>query len=513
MHLHKRFLLSIFVAFIPLIVLIVFIAITQQSTIFDKHPWYSDEIVHWAQPAAFREAGLNNGYFTNNEKPARLPQFRYFSWGPASPIFYGVFAYFIGWTFYTPLLINFALLGIMTVAFVNITRLSGRQIAWLAVLLATYPPLVMYAPIIMLEVLSYAIAVGLAILFAWIITQQSITPRHLALAVFVICLVSTIRATWSVLFIPLFVMHFVEKPTWRRAILDLVATGVPIGGMFLLYLTWSSPYPNVRNTAFDGLSSNFMQSVLTMVSNTQRNIRFSFVGNAAQLVMRLQLLIIAFSAVFIIRTGPRGGIQHKQNLRLAIICTCGLLGIFMFEIVGHDVVDWRDYRVFAPYVLFAMLLILVSNRLRFFGVLIGISLISYIAVWPTYLTELGHFNKENSYTSRLENFETEFQDLGIRYDANADSGWCNTIFYTNSFFVDPAILLAFDDGMGLTLLNSKNLMPDTIRSRYILFDDSTIEYLGDRVQLKLLLDLPDGGLYENLDADCSSPDTDSNAAM
>jgi hypothetical protein len=180
-----------------------------------------------------------------------------------------------------------------------------------------------------------------------------------------------------------------------------------------------------------------------------------------------------------------------------------LLGIFMFEVVGHDVYDWRDYRVFAPYVLFALLLILTSNRQKLFGILIGVSLISYIAVWPAYLIELSDFNKASNYTSRIEKYELIFHDLGIRYVANANSGWCNTVFYTVNYFLDPAILLAFDDGMGLTLLNQKTYMPNTIRSRYILFDDETIAYLGNRVRLKLLLEMPgEGGLYENLDAGC-----------
>src|SRR5262245_6822007 len=93
----KRFAASVLVALIPLIVLSGLLAITQHSTLFAKQPLYSDELVHWAQAAAFRDAGFNTGYFTANEKMARVPQFHFYSWGPAAPIFYGLLAHVIGW--------------------------------------------------------------------------------------------------------------------------------------------------------------------------------------------------------------------------------------------------------------------------------------------------------------------------------------------------------------------------------------------------------------------------------
>lgn len=500
----RRFLISIVVALLPLIMLTSFIAITQQSTLFAKHPSLSDEIIHWAQPAAFRDAGFNSGYFTANEKTARISLFRFYAWGPAPPVFYGVIAHFIEWKFYTPLLVNLVLFGIAIVAFINIQQLNWRQIVWIALLVMTYPPLMLYAAIIMLEVLSHAVAVGLVLLFAWLIAQKHITERHLIVAVIAICLVATIRATWSVLLIPLFILHFVEKPTWRRAVLDFSAVIVLVGAMFLLYLNWSSSYPNVRNMAFERMSVDLVESTLRMIGNLQRNIRLAFEGNVAHLVMRLQLIIIVVGAVFMATRGTRRSTIQQPEHRLAIVLVCGLLGIFMFEVIGHEMADWRDYRVFAPYVLFAMLLLIVSNRQRFVGLMIALSLISYVDIWPTYLNVLKDFNPANSYTSRMETHEALFHELNVRFDSTAESPWCNTVFYTVHYFLDPGVLVAFDDAMGLTLLNQTSLLPEKIRSHYLLFDDPTVAYLGDRVQLRLLVELPVGNLYENLDSACNS---------
>ena len=505
-----RLIASIFVALIPAIVLVVLIAVTQQSTLYAKHPTTSDEIVHWAQAATFRTAGLTGGYYTANERTAPLSLFHFYSWGPVVPIFYGTIAYLTGWQFYTPILINLGLLGIATVLFIIIARLRWRQIGWIAIILLTYPPLVMFTPTIMLQVLYQAIAVVLALMFQQIVIRNPVSDRGFAIAVMTVFAISLMRPTWCLLLIPLFIIHIAKKPSFRKTIGELSLLLALITISIAIYYIWSAPYPNVRNRIIDQLSGidSLLNGLRRFLRNTGRNIGRAFDGDEGAVILRLQMLIIAvFSTIPLVRAFRLRKAIDSPAQRLAIVNICNLVGIFAFVAVAYTVDGWRDYRAFAPHVLFSLLLLVLANHERLLKFLIGVSLISYVSIWPRYSDTLNDFNlaEYEFYTEQVSTKAAQYQAANVQFRPDATSPWCNTVLYTQAYFSDISSLAAFDNGLGLSMLVAVDDLQTRPLSRYLLLDDVTREVLGEKANIELLVDLPRGALYENLDSACEEP--------
>ena len=90
------------------------------------------------------------------------------------------------------------------------------------------------------------------------------------------------------------------------------------------------------------------------------------------------------------------------------------------------------------------------------------------------------------------------------FKPDAPSQWCNkglvstpissTASAGNCFFLYR--------GVGLSLLTLEGSFDFPVKSAYLLLDDNVLAHIGYQLNVEPLLDIPEGKLYRNLDANC-----------
>ncbi len=74
-----------FVSLAPIIVTIILIRVGFNTSISNFHPAWSDEVLYWQQINSFKEVGLDNGFFTFEEKLAESKYLQYGTHGRFLP--------------------------------------------------------------------------------------------------------------------------------------------------------------------------------------------------------------------------------------------------------------------------------------------------------------------------------------------------------------------------------------------------------------------------------------------
>ncbi|MEL6528179.1 MAG: hypothetical protein AAFQ07_20960, partial [Chloroflexota bacterium] len=227
-----RLLKGIMIGCLPLLVLAGMLETrtTHNGGICDKTLSFSDEIFYWAQAATFAEVGFNGGYYTVNEMTPPLEQSPFYSWGWGPPVLYGTVASIVPWNYCTPILFNAFLLGIAVISFTAFVPLKRLQLAWLAILLATFPSLVLYMPTFMMQVPNLGLALILTVLFYRAFTSETpLTKKQVIYVLLGITIASIFRPTWALLSVPLFMAYAVEAFSWHRLVLSLFLSLACIG--------------------------------------------------------------------------------------------------------------------------------------------------------------------------------------------------------------------------------------------------------------------------------------------
>jgi hypothetical protein len=506
----KRFLAGLLIGSIPFLVMSFLLLLMHNATVFDKRIYLSDEIAHWAQPATFVAVGFDGGYYTADEA---LPQIetRMYAWGPGAPVFYGLLGKVIGWQAYTPVLINLAMLALGTAVLVTTVQFDRRGLVLLALLLASFAPIVMYAPMVMLQTLNQGVAMFLAAVFAVAIQRERLDGRWLAFATLVVALASLIRVSWALMFLPLYALAAIGTRSWRRGAPLLVASSLMVLASFILHVLWSAPFPNAFNRALNAASGDIVGGLRVLLDNTWRNFLLSFQGEIDQVLMRATMLIIfAFGTWLVIRAW-RGGVWHSRPARLGLVLASSMLLIYGFIAAAYSMGGWKDLRVFAPVVLMCLTLLIVFRHYRFVTYLLLFGLLAYLyAAQLVVMTTLFYNDplaEELNYDANLAEQTAAFAEAGVLYTPDADTPWCNTVLAEDVYMFQPWTLVALDDGLAYSLIIDLN--PDVLRrgiqSRYVLIRDATMEKLASQVDLELLVDVGPGGLYLNRASACGVP--------
>jgi len=497
----KQVFVAVCIAFIPLFILIWNLG--GAGKICNKQLMWSDEIIHWAQVATVRETGLGGGYYTVNEVTPRIEWMPFYTWGPGTPLFYGTLAKLIGWEFCTPIILNAVFPGIAILLFILLIQPGWKQLSILAFLYASFPALIFYLPVMMLQALNIALAIVLATAIYFFITRDNIKLFHLTLVCLVVLLASTLRVTWSFLLIPLCVIYVLQHFSWKRLIAAFLFASVLSVAMMLLYFSSSAPYPNEFSVIMDRLSVDMVDGLRGFLGQMRRNLNRSFQGNIAHLILRIQVLLIGLYGLFIsIRSIQRGQL-NRIEMRFALVHTFSIGITCAFVLLVYEAYDWRDFRLLAPVLFLSLLLLIAENKLRLTTGLIVAGLASFIAIVPIYTRLIDvHYSEEISYKDQLTDYEDLYSAAGVRFEDDASSRWCNTILFTGDFIYEPEVLLAFDDGMGLSFLENISLLNDgEFRSQYILLPDTISPDNNDFVPV---LEVEGGILYRNELSACNS---------
>jgi len=519
-------LIALLVVLVPLMVGSALLALVHQATIFDAAPFWSDELYHWHQSASFGAAGFESGYYTFDEQTARAPIFHYYAWGPFSYAIYGAFARFFGWELYSYTLVNIVLLAIATAYFIYALRLSWQQLGFLGLVLASFVPLIIYLPSSMQQLLHLAIATVLAVGFYRLLVQAVSWHFQLIFGGFIL-LAGLIRPTWAVFLLPALILARRQR-SWRTIAL---AGGIAVPLILLvsgLFFVSAADFPHYRSGFISGGAGDFFDSALSLLQYVWFNLTIIGEGPLTAVGQRAQLLLLTVMIAFV---GGRIVWQHRrgqQKLQASHITTLWEVAFHLFNLVGfyllaialHETIDGRDYRVLAPH-LFLSLLLLIAFRRRWIP---GIMLASMFALFlPVF--------ESNAFDEYVQGTEPRFNgiiheqyarwqaQLGdlVVYDPDAPNAWCNTVttsfFYVIPYAGESGLLLAIDAGIGLSWAwdwQSNGFpvpeftVPQQFQSRYLMLTDDDFAAWQDRLNLRELLRVQNGALYDNQDAACAS---------
>ncbi len=472
------------------------------ATLTDLVPIWADEVWYWHQAKSFSEAGLNSGYYTVSEIPAGADFSRFLAWGMATPIFYGSISAVAGLPLYLIPLVNLISITLALAAFVYALRPNWLQLLGIGALLATFAPFIIYSSSSLLPVLQQAISIGLAAGFVLMLRQRDKTKQTTRIALTTLLVVAAwVRPTWSLLFVP-YVLLLQPRWTWRNVLLGFVL-GAAIFAVVTVFYSWTAaPFPNFRSLFLSTLGDDPVTALNLLLQNIQTNLALLGEGNLLEMRLRLQILLMAallLTALLFSLWRRRDAKSSGMHWGESALLLYALGAALILTIILYDVKEWRDYRVMAPLLLLVGLVLIAQGR-RF---LVVILLATNLLILPEALNVYRIWTEWHVSEEKREEYyawEAELQKV-VQYEPGADP-WCNTLLHSHRYlFGATSVLLAVDGGIGLSSPLDQAMTPP-FRSRYLLFDDGDLERYGAELNLRQLLVVPDGVLYENLNAAC-----------
>lgn len=478
----------------------------------DFAPQWSDEVIYWHQTVSFAAAGYNSGYYTVAEAPASIGP--YYVWGALTPALYGSVASVFGWAWWSHIVLHLIVLAASTVFFIVGTRPTRWQLVLLALTLATYVPLLLYSATAMQQVLHLAFALLFAAGFVHLL-NGTLKWWGFALLVASILLVGLTRPTWLLLLLPAFALVAPRK-NWRALLYALLAAAPLIAIVAIVYQASAAPYPHFRSEFVALLREDIVAAVAALIAYLWANLGLLTQGFTAAIGQRLQILLIVVASLVVL---ARPGWQSKQDPNLSWrfwrlggesgfgLSTIPEFGLHLFNLLTayaatlalHEVVDARDYRVLAPHLLFAMLLLLARKRY----ILLGTLIVSMVLLLPAAAEfHAGYAAKYDGTTPAQYAEWDDTVDAAAQYNPDAPDAWCNTLLFSPFYFNRPGLLLAFDPGIGLSWLNSADQLEGAPRSRYLLLTHEDATALQARVPMERVFAVPGGNLFINQAAAC-----------
>ncbi len=506
-----RFTLIVSIGLLPLLVGIGLFGVMMNANLSATTPTWSDEIYYWHQALTFREAGFQGGYYTVNEQPAPAAFTRYYAWGAAVPLVYGLQGRLFGWSLYAIPLLNMGLFSAAVMLFLWSIQATRWQLIFTALLIVTFAPFLLFSASSMLEVQQQAIAILLATAFYRLLQRRLLGQTGwrwqwgLLLALMVLAIL--LRPTWAILFVP-FAILALRTPSFKNGFWATILGG----GLFIFsaWLTQLMAAPDVK----------FVQSLLEVVRHfplgsipilglkITNNIQAGLAGhpleihNRAMLFLFIGLLLAAWlwqknrknnSPIATSALSQQEVLLHLYNIGV----------ILVFNLILYDIFDWRDYRVTTPHLLMSLFLLVACRRYRLVGVMI-VALALVLPIIPaTYRSPEWYGNHVNHDRDTAIDAWSEQLMSVMSYDATTTSPWCNTVLHTPYFlFVPIEVLLAVPPGIGVSAILDEDSLQFPLKSRYLFLEDDFYQRYADKLHLEPLLPVPNGMLWLNKDAAC-----------
>lgn len=497
---HTR-LLKIIVSFLPVGIVCFYIFFVLDASLFDYGPYssWNDETSYWVWLRSFRHVGLNSGYNAPNELLAALEIGRY---GEASPFYlyvYGLLARVVGWYPFIPVLINFIFLTSSILLFLHSFKLDVWQVVLGGLAVSLTWPVLLFLPITTHETLNQSIGIILAVVFIKLLTGRDALPTPMKVVfVLFVYFAALVRLSWGLLLIPV-LFYSLNGSLQKRGILSILfGIGLFISAIMLVGLF----LPPINNSILETLRSDprrdlsiifekLYSQILLMLGSGWRNPNIGVLFQMA--------LVIGWNAADLFRAirsrtsfeSIAGGFDafHFYNTTSLLFA-----GLTFYLVRGF-------YRTFAPAMLVVSLLLVYRRDYRRLLVLLAVNLFFFSAY--VNMDDFGDLQIIHAdYTRKIlqaAQIQTEIEKY-IVYDSDAETPWCNTILIPLGFYDSRLALLP--PGIGVSYILRPVTFQLPIKSRYVLFDTATYETYRDQTNLDLLVSLPIGDLYKNLDANC-----------
>lgn len=483
-------LLALFVISTPVIVTYCLVTFQLEKHVSDFVPQWSDGLYNWHQINTFREAGFNGGYYTLNEKNAPSSFFRFYCHGPVFPIIIGTLSLLIGWNFNSILFINLIWLMLSVALFIICLKPDKLQLILLGLFIATFWPIHIYMASTMRQVFFDGGLIIVATLFYVITKSTNISHKHLILLLVSIAILSLLKISNAILFVPLvFIGQKKYRYSFRGSILiSLLVLFVFCMITYFIYAPYQFRYSNTLQARF---SQSFHEGAIYLILNIKQNMfrLFNYKNNPLWIVLRVQLLLSIFISCFFLWYKQR----NKNDVQYWLIILFISVGTLGGTIVLYILDAWRDYRLFAPIVLMIALLFISHKKY----ILVSLIIIGNIICTPVFLKNYVKL-MQNAFPSTqiVESIHTFSDQISpvLAYDKYA-SAWDNTLL-TSSTIAQRREIMGVPPGIGISWFGSPDQLED-IKSKYLLLDTNNYLLLNKKMKLEFLVSTSIGDLYLN----------------
>jgi hypothetical protein len=511
-----RWILIVFFAILPSLITLILVSFVLHSTIAHFAPVaYNDEIGYWHEIATFRQAGLNGGYYVHLQLIPAVSLFHYGAHGPAYAILIGSLAKIIGWSYTTPIFLNMALVGLAFGLFAWLRKLNQLQIILAGLAVVTCWPVLIYMSTVWEETFHQVMGILLAgIFYAAILQQEKVKVwQKIAVVVFIV-IISLVRYSWALLFIPLFLLYQVRKK-WFTVISIVIAFALIIG-IFIAFSKIAAPGTTFMELAVTNFSKSLKYGLYNIWTGAVANLRnlFNF-PYPTYIGFRLVYIGLLFYAlvdfVILLVHERKNKKKDKEYTRFweDLVVLYALSSILVLTFIIYHIK--ADFRIFTPLILFCLLILIQSKR---YVPVLGAILCSlaftpfFVMHYQDMISPLYHYNEPV-----LEETRALLAQY-ITYDTQTTDPWCNTLYLPIELY--DYRVAAVPPGIGVSYyalgLNENLELP--FRSHYVWITAHMYSQLTPETafQLQAIADMPDGKgmpgnppggtLYLNRTADC-----------
>jgi hypothetical protein len=457
-----------------------------RATLADCRPSWNDDVNYWNEIACFERAGFSGGYCVVDERPAPATWTHFGPHGPAFAVLYGLPARFFGWHATSGPFFNVAVTAVAAAIWLWLVRPDWKQLTTATALLATFWPMILHLPATYQDSLHFAIAIVLAGIAQRALRQPASFRAFLPFLIGVLA-ASLIRLTWVLLVVPWVIVALPGK-RWFGKGATLLVTACTIPAMTWAWGEICSPYDDLLSNRMANAWQYPMSEFWNLLLRWERAWSMFFLPSNAPLISLLQryeiiALLLLGAGLFALRKNRREAAFAALNLAVVLVPTMLLYGLW----------DWHDYRILAPHVLLALLVLLGAD---------------YRLAWPFVVANvlfvgpfLGQFAQWISPRLRPD-VAAPFREAITRlvsYDPSAGP-WGNTILVPVDLW--SPTLEGIPSGVGATMYLHDDRLKRPVRSHWVLLHGQRPEHFG---RLKLLAivpvdsDPPSAELYENLD--------------
>ncbi len=466
----------LFFAALPSLATIILVWACCGASVFAFVPFYSDEVFYWHQTLTFTEVGFNGGYYTAHEMAAPLEMFRFYVHGPVFPVLYGTLSMMLGgWHLSSGILFNMLLLPLAFGGFAMLAKLNTRQIVLSSLFLVTFWAVPNFLASHMQESVHHAGAVMLAGGFALLLSPERQANQWVRRGILLLIIgLSLLRITWAMMFVPYFLLTIPQEHRTLRSVGMALAKAVVLGGgLYVITSLWSSPYPNFLSDWIQLLKTgDYLTAASLLTRHTIRNLFFVYIGHILECLQRYQMVALFFAAYLLLvyrvshrKQTPRE--QFWQHLQHPLFHLIVLGGIFTIIALFYDMYNLRDYRVFAPYIIVSVLVLIAAKQHTW---LVKLIIISNILIFPAFW-ELYVFIHEPNFNPdpAIAELQTATDEVLV-YEPGADP-WCNTVLWAASLSdADFRLFPAIPAGFGISFNTEKRHMQYPLKSKYVIIN-------------------------------------------
>lgn len=447
------------------LILMCFRSLQTGMNCFKLHAVWSDEMVYWREVYNFIHTGISGGYTGADDRAPRLANFGTHSF--LNTILYAAFAMLFGWQDNSIMIYNLLFLILCLAVFIWQVRPGMPKSLLLAGLVICYLPLYYYLPTSMTEVINYGgILLYTAALLGYYRTGKE---RWFLLTLFWTVFLTFYKLPNAVFFIPLVLSAFTGRVT-KRFVLHTAGCVAVCGVVYEINNAFTSPYPWFFSDVFaqDTVGQMIAKVWGRFTENLGHFLSLQY-GTVQERMQRyFYLFVMAVLLILSVRQFLSG--QKKKEGRQPVFSYFLMLFASFLLVNGfYEVWDWRDYRMMAPVLWAALVMLVLCFPLRY-------ALLPLLSGLFMFGCEIVRPNEVFISWERTVPIETPGISRYIIYDAGADNRFDNTLAVES---VNLGIYCRMEPGIGIQNI----FTPESItRSKYIWVQDIEYDFPGYRLE-------------------------------